>query len=196
MIGTVTSAARNAYAITTATTGSSKANSSPAQTETSASRDAVKVDLSPGGLLISDLEIILDPKVHMANAEKRLNELMAEMGIPPGTDVDIHLSNSGQFTVRGDNEKLAELQDRLNDGSEMELRNSLVGAQSSTIIQRIAAASQRTQSQVQASPQNTEALWNQMLAEADRIKALDVDFAFSGGTLAGSLADGTTVPVA
>jgi len=196
MIGTVTSAARNAYATTTATTSTSKANNSPAQTETSASRDAVKVDLSPGGLLISDLEIILDPKVHMANAQTRLKELMSEMGIPPGTEIDIHLSKSGQFTIEGDNEKLAELQDRLNDGSEMELRNSLVGAQSCTIIQRIAAASQRTQRQVEVNPQNTEALWNAMLAEADRIKALDVDFTFSGGALAGTLTDGTAVSVA
>ena len=196
MIGSATSAARNAYATTTATTSTSKANNSPAQTETGASRDAVKVDLSPGGLLLSDLPIILDPKVHMANAQTRLKELMSEMGIPPNTKIDIHLSNSGQFTIEGDNEKLAELQDRLNDGSEMELRNSLVGAQSSTIIQQIAAASQRTQHQVEANPQNTEALWNAMLADAERIKALDVDFAFSGGTLAGTLADGSTVPVA
>ena len=132
----------------------------------------------------------------MQNAETRLNELMQEMGIPPGTKIDIHLSSSGQFTVEGDHEKLAELQDMLNDGSEMDLRNSLVGAHNASIIQRIAGASQRTQQKVEANPQSAEFLWNQMLAEADRIKNQSMDFSYGSGQISGAFSDGTAVAIA
>jgi hypothetical protein len=193
MIGSVTAAARTGYATTAAQTR----QSATTETQTGSSGDAAKVDLSPGSKLLASLSsIILDPKVHMANAEKRLAEVMNELGIPPDTKVDIQLSSSGQFTVTGDHEKLAALQDRLNNGSERELRNSLIGAHNASIIQRIAAASQQTQQKVGANPQAAEMLWNQMLAAADRIKGQGMDFAWSGGTLSGTFADGTSLAIA
>ncbi len=197
MIGAVTSAARNAYATatTTASTGTSKANAT--QTQTAPSGDATEVNLSPGGKLLANLPpVFLDPKYHMANAEKRLNELMGEMGISPGTDIDIHVSNSGHFTVNGDDEKLAELEKRLNDGSEMELRNSLIGAHTASVIHETAMATAKTSKQVDANPQNADALWNQLIAEAGRISKQSADFRFSSGALSGALSGGSSIEIA
>ena len=193
MIGSVTAASQTAYANSTASTRTVSAS----EARTASTQQSDKIDISlPAASLATLPEFSLDPRVHMARAETQLNELMAKLGIPPTTEVNIHLSNSGQFTVEGDHKKLAELEKMLNDGSEMELRNSLVGAHTSSIIQRIAAASQATQKQVAANPQSAEMLWNQMLAEADRIKNQSADFRFSSGALSGASADGTAIAIA
>ena len=193
MIGSVNAAGNSTYVTASASPRQPETETQTAKT----SGAAIEVSLSPGGELLASLpSLTFDPKVHMANAETRLKELMSELGIPPNTDVDIHMSNSGQFTVEGDHKKLAELEKMLNDGSELELRNSLTAAHNASTIQRIAAASQRTQQQVQANPGNTEALWNQMLAEADRIKNQSADFRFSSGTLSGASSDGTAIAIA
>ncbi len=197
MIGTATSAARNAYATMTATTSASKTNASAAQTQTGASDSATEVSLSPGGKLLSSLPTsFMDPKYHMANAEKRLNELMAEMGIPPGTDIDMHVSNSGRITVSGDSEKLAELEKMLNDGSEMDLRNSLIGAHSASIMHECAMAAQQTSRRAEANPQAAETIWTQLIAQAERIGRQSADFSFSGGKLSGSLSGGGSIEIA
>ena len=186
MIGSVTAAAQTVYATTANQTARS---SDTTGVDAATSGDATEVDLSPGGKLLASLPpLILDPKVHMANAQKRLAEVMQQLGIPSDTKIDIKLSSSGQFTVTGDNEKLSELQDMLNDGTERELRNSLIGAHTGSIIQSIAAASQKTQQKVEANPQSAEMLWNQMLAEADRIKSRSMSFSWSGGALSGTFA--------
>lgn len=193
MIGSITATGHTGYASPAARI----ARPPDTPTRAAPADDGVSVDLSPAGKLLSELPpIILDPKVHMANAEARLKELMGELGIPPGTEIDIELSSSGKVTVSGDHDKLSDLQDMLNDGTEMELRNALVGAHTSSIIQRIGAASRETQEKVEASPGSAEMLWNQLLAEADHIKRQDMNFSFSGGTLDGVFADGTLVAVA
>ena len=193
MFGSVTAASQTAYANNTASTRTAPVN----EKRTASTQQSDKIDISvPAASLATLPEFSLDPSVHMARAETQLNELMTKLGIPPTTEVNIHMSNSGQFTVEGDHKKLAELEKMLNDGSELELRNSLVGAHTSSIIQRIAAASQATQKQVAANPQSTEMLWNQMLAEADRIKNQSADFRFSSGSLSGASADGTAIAIA
>ena len=193
MIGSVTSVSQTAYARPTSST--TQANLTAAST--TATDDATTLDLSPGAQLLASLpSFSLDPKVHMANAEKRLGELMRQMGIPPDTDIDINVSSSGQITVSGDNDKLAELQTMLNDGTEMDLRNSLIATQTCATIQRIAAATQETQAKVEANPADIEALWNQMLADAEGIKSQSVDFSFSGGSLTGTFSDGTAIAIA
>ncbi|MBU1176281.1 MAG: hypothetical protein KKH72_12825 [Alphaproteobacteria bacterium] len=169
----------------------------PLRTASIEEDDGVTVDLSPAGKLLTNLPpLILDPAVHMRNAETRLTELMSELGIPPGTEINIDLSSAGQFTVEGDHDKLAELEQKLNDGSEMDLRNSLIGAHSGSMIQRIATAARETQLLVEANPKTAKLLWNQLLATADRIKSQSMDFAFSGGALTGTFADGTEVAIA
>ena len=193
MIGPVSGAAQTA---SSSAVGYS-ARPAAAPSDTAAAETSDTVALSPGGKLLSDLPpLILDPKVHMANAEKRLAALMEEMGIPANTKIDITVSSSGRFTIDSDNEKLAELESRLNDGSEMELRNSLIGAHSSATIQRIAAAAQNTAARVEADPAHAETLWNQMLATADSIKNQSMAFSYAGGRLGGTFSDGTILAFA
>lgn len=195
MIGAVSGSTGSPYA--TSATQSTRVASEPMQTQTASAESDVAVELSPGAKLLSDLPpFMLDPKVHMANAEKRLSELMQLMGIPPNTDIDISVSSNGSITVEGDNEKLADLQQMLNDGTEMDLRNSLIGAHVGATIQRIAAATQSTQAEVEANPQATEALWNRMLAQANNIKNQGMNFSWSGGSLSAAFTDGTAIAVA
>ena len=195
MIGNVSAAGQAGY---TAATSTSNRTASAAESQTASDAPADdRVDLSPGGKLLSSLPpVFLDPKYHMANAENRLNELMTEMGISPDTDIDIHVSNSGQFTVNGDDEKLAELEKRLNDGSEMELRNSLIGAHTASIIHETAMATERTSKQAEANPQAAQTLWNQLIAESERISGQSANFSFSSGTLSGALSGGSSIEIA
>ncbi len=193
MIGSVSATAAATYA-----TASRIPPQTDATPETSfPQNEGVTVALSPGATLLANLpSIILDPQVHLANAESRLNELRQELGISATTKIDIHLSSSGQFTVSGNDEKLAQLEQMLNDGTERELRNALIGAHSSAIIQRIAAASQETAAAVAANPGDAEALWTQMLAKAESIKSQAMDFSFANGTLNGVFSDGVSLAIA
>lgn len=139
-------------------------------------------------LALADLPpLILDPKVHMQNAETRLKEIMSEMGIPASTDIDISVSSAGYISVKGDNEQLARLEEMLNSGEEKDLRNSLIGAHTGNIIQRIAAASSMAAEGAEAQPTMADHYFNWVLNIADEAKASSFKVSFTDGKLSGNL---------
>lgn len=168
--------------------------------ESQDSRDntaAENVNISQAGktaqIALADLPpLILDPKVHMQNAEIRLKEIMTEMGIPASTDIDINVSNSGHISVKGNNEQLAKLEEMLNSGEEMDLRNSLIGTHTGNIIQRIGAAASMAAEGAEAQPSMADHYFNWVLDIANQAKASSFAVSLTDGKLSGNLlgADG------
>lgn len=177
-----------------------KAEQVAAKTET----EAVKVSVSDHAKKayetsksLPDLVIELNPEVHKKNAAARLQVVMAELGIPADTQIDIKTSNSGKITVTADHPKAEELEKMLNDGTEMELRNSLIGAHTSAIIQRIGKAMEMAKNAADADPSRLNEFYQWVLSVADHAKGLSGNYTYNQGEVTGGLvrANGTALAI-
>lgn len=138
--------------------------------------------------LLSDLPpLIFDPAVQMQNAENRLKELMRELAIPEGSKVEITSRPDGTFSVEGDHPLLSKIEQSLNDGNERELRNSLIGAHTGTMLQRIGSAIEQAMLGVDANPEKIDSYYGWVRAIANEAKAMDFAFSLESGSLEGSL---------
>ena len=127
--------------------------------------------------------LTLDPKIHMQNAETRLKEVMAEMSISASTNIDINVSSAGHINVKGHHEQLARLEEML---------NSLIGAHTGSVIQRIGAAATMATDEAKAQPSMAKHYFNWVLDIANQAKASSFTTSFADGKLSGNLlgADG------
>ncbi len=162
---------------------------------------AVEVELSEKAqktktLLENIPRLSLDPAVHIANAEKQFKDLMNRMGIPADTEFEIEANRDGSFTVTGDNPRLKEIEEKINDGSERELRNSLVGAHTGSIIQRIGAAVEKAMTAADANPGMTDTYYDWVLSVANGAKSMGFSMTYADGSLSGSLVNGKGEAVA
>lgn len=136
--------------------------------------------------LMSELPpLTLDPAVFMKRAERALNNLMQELGIPPGTKVDITVSSNGMLKVEGDNEEITNIQAALDDhepgSAAFEVRNNLVGASVSTQIQRISAAVSKAAQAAEANPARADAFFAWASSIIDDARHMSFKATFEGG---------------
>lgn len=163
---------------------------------------AVEISISPAAqkahkFLKSLPELVLDPAVHMRNAAARLKQVMSDLGIPSNTEVKITSNNDGTFKVEADHVKAKELESMLNDGSERELRNALIGAHAGSVIQRIGKAVEIAMRAADANPDKTDEYYSWVRTVANQAKGLKFDFSYSEGEISGNFlkADGTAMAV-
>ncbi len=151
---------------------------------------ATAVSISRGGQLLAEFPpLILDSGTHLKNANEALKQVMADLGIPGDTPVEFEVSPSGKVSVDMDHEKAAELERALNPepGSEssrsaiFELRNSLVGASVSTVIQRIVSAASMAQCAADKNPAHLEQYYAWAKTMADESKSMSFRASFGGG---------------
>ncbi|MFT6556451.1 hypothetical protein [Sneathiella sp.] len=131
--------------------------------------------------------LILDPDVHLKNAEGALKDLLAKYNIPPNTKVSISSDSKGQFTVSGDHPLLAEVETEINEGTAKELRNSLVGAHNGSIIQRIGAAAEMAMRGADQNPGMTDTYYDWVRSVASEAKGFGYSVEFDEGVITGSL---------
>ncbi|MCG8491001.1 MAG: hypothetical protein MI743_05250 [Sneathiellales bacterium] len=153
---------------------------------------AVIVELSEAaqkgvGLLSQLPNITLDPAVHMANAETELKALMQKYGIPEGETVNITSSGDGTFVVEGDHPLLSEVEREINEGTARELRNSLIGAHTGSVISRIGAATEMAMKGADANPSMMETYYDWVLSVANEAKGMSFSYSLQNGELSGSL---------
>jgi len=153
---------------------------------------AVEVSISPAGRNVGNLvadwgPLIIDPAVHMARAETALREVMAGLGIPASTGVEIRSNGDGSFRVEADHPKAAELEAMINSGDARELRNGLIGAHTGTVVQRIASATVMAAEGAERNPGQAERYNAWVQSVASEAATMGFDFLFDGDRLTGSL---------
>lgn len=155
--------------------------------------DAVLVDLSEEAKTVrkslSDISsITLDPAVHLDRAEARLKELMAELGIPETSEVNITVNSDGSFEVEGEHALTTVIEERLNEGSERELSNAIKGAHNGSVIQRIGAAVEIASNAAANDPMNADTYYNWVRNTVNpSATSMGYEVTFANGTLSGSL---------
>jgi hypothetical protein len=153
---------------------------------------AVMVSLSPAAegakKLLSDLPpFIVDPAYHMEKAQDRLKELMTKYGIPEGTKLNISSDNAGNFKIEGDHPMISVIEEKVNDGSERDLRNSLVGAHTGMTMVRIGTAVEMAMQGADKTPQLAELYYDWVRNVASSATNSKAEFTFDQGKLHGSL---------
>lgn len=164
--------------------------------------DAVVVDVSENAQtanrLLRDLAPLdANPAPHLKAAETRLKELMQDLGIPETTKVNISVTKEGTFTVEGEHPLFSQIEEKLNDGSERELSNSLKGAHNGSIMMRIGTAIELAMQGADANSNMTDTYysWVKNTVAAQAI-SMGYEATFNGGTLSGTLIDSKGVAVA
>ncbi len=164
----------------------------PGPVDIPARDEAVKIELSEAGRTlakqIKDLPPrVLDPAEHMRNARQALNELKTGLGIPAGTRIDIRLDNTGTFTVEADHEAAGRIEDMLNSGEAMELRNAFIGAHNGTMLQNMAAAMSEAMEKADADPAGAERYYDHARAIVNQTRNMDFFIRSQGDRLTGTL---------
>ena len=182
MIGNIQSA--NAYYHATLTgTASTTKNTKPVLQASSNVSDKVQIS-SAGQSIARELGSLpthfLDPTWHQANAEKDMQALLKQLGIPASTKLDIQSNNDGTFVVASDHaEAAAEVERMLNDGTAKELRNDLIGLENSLKMNQVGAAVSKAMQQADANPSMTGAIYARLPAIASQISAQDFAFSYN-----------------
>jgi len=158
----------------------------------SANSPAVEVSISregrkAAGLLASLPPLSLDPALHIKEAQSHLKQIMSELGIPASTDLKIHSKGDGTFRVEADHPKAAELESMINDGTAMDLRNSLIGAHNGTVMQRIAKAMATAMKGTEQSPGKSEQYSSWVQGIANEAMSMQFEFSYSGDKMTGTL---------
>ncbi|MEH6405069.1 MAG: hypothetical protein V7750_16955 [Sneathiella sp.] len=152
---------------------------------------AVQVDLSDAAKAIKDTMndvgyMDTDP-FNVRGSETRLKNLMDEIGVPEDAEFSIRVNSDGSFEVEGEDPLTRILEERLNDGSEPELADSLKGYNPGSIFQRVAGALAMASDAAKEDPNNAEEYFN-WVQESVKPDAESRDYAvsFSNGKLSGS----------
>ena len=128
-------------------------------------------------------EIAMDVDAHMEQAESRLSQLMAQLGMPRDTEVTIRSDRAGRFTVESDHPKAAELEAAIN--ADPDMRNALIGAENAAILSRLAAASAMAMRAADANPDMADRYYDWLRGVAKQTQATPVHFEMAGGSLSG-----------
>ncbi|OUR78459.1 hypothetical protein A9Q83_07450 [Alphaproteobacteria bacterium 46_93_T64] len=165
-----------------------------AQTQPSATEgDAVLVTLSPAAegakkLLSEFPRLSLDPAVHMQKAEVALKDLMARLGIPENTDVQIEVQPDGKINVEGDHPLISQIEESLNgEEADQELRSALIFAHNGSIISHIGKAVEMAMRGADERSGMMESYHNWVRNVANEAKGSSFAVNFSNGELTGSL---------
>ncbi|MEH6495650.1 MAG: hypothetical protein V7740_07915, partial [Pseudomonas marincola] len=145
MINSVSSAASLYRSVSAAVTPATSA----AQTQVPVKNgfgEAVSVALSPAAEGVQKLgsdftRLTLDPAYHLQQAEVGLKDLIARLGIPENTDIQIEVQENGDISVDGDHPLMAQLAESLNgDAADPFLRSAFILARNGSIMSHIGAA--------------------------------------------------------
>lgn len=83
----------------------------------------------------------LDPRVHQANVQQRIQELYDELGIPQDTPLRIDIGSQGELLVDVDHPRGNEIAAAF--AEDHQLRNHVIGLHNSMSLQRIAKAARQ-----------------------------------------------------
>ncbi len=163
--------------------------------------DAVVVELSDNAKkakkLLGDLPpLILNQTANLEKAETHLKELMKALGIPENTKIDIQSDNAGNFAVTGDHPLVTEIEKQINDGTDRELRNALVGAHTGAVLERIGAATEMAMKGADENPRMTDTYYGWILTVAKSAQSMDYSVSLDQGTISGTLVNSSGKAVA
>ncbi|MBL4740720.1 MAG: hypothetical protein JKY12_06985 [Sneathiella sp.] len=149
---------------------------------------AVQVDLSDAAKAISETVGYIDTDpFNVRGSEMRLKDLMDEIGMAEDAEVSIRVNSDGSFEVEGEDPLTTLLEEKLNDGSEPELANSLKGFNAGSIFQRVAGALAMASDAAKENPNNAEEFFNWVQESVNPdAKSMDYEVTFSNGKLSGS----------
>jgi hypothetical protein len=116
-----------------------------------------------------------------AKAADGLRRTMRDLGIPPGTKVEITFTPEGRIHVAADTPRAAELEDAVN--ADRELRNAIAGTNMSAELQRLAAISVKAQAAIAADPAHADAINTWLVATAQSQASMPSVLTFDGGTV-------------
>ncbi len=119
---------------------------------------------------------------------------MARLGIPENTEVQINIRNDGTFTVDGEHPLMSQIEEKLNDGTERELRNALIGAHNGSVIMHIGEAVEIAMKGADANPSKTDFYYDWVRNVANGAKNSSYDVTLNGGELSASLVDKSGKP--
>lgn len=172
-------------------------NSPPPQSAGEKKEDAaVSVEVSETAKQMSVLleslpNFNLDPAFHMKNAESQLKDLLSKFGIPADTEVNIESKGDGTYTVSGDHPLMGEVEKMINsaDPEVMDLRNSLAGAHTGSILQRIMAAQEMAMNAADANPAKTDMYYSWLVNTAKGAANMGFSMSMNNGEMTGTLTD-------
>lgn len=116
----------------------------------------------------------------MATAEQGLRRLASETGVDLDK-VTIRSDRTGKIVVEGDDPNAAKLEAAINE--DHEVRNALIGAESTSAILRIGKALGMAYSAAQSNPSGADGYYAWARSIAEQTKAMDMLFSFEGGKL-------------
>mgnify|MGYP000608809971 CR=1 FL=1 len=172
--------------------------------------EAVSVNLSPAAegaqKLDSDFKrLTLDPAYHLQQAEVGLKDLMARLGIPENTDIQIEIKENGEISVDGDHPLMLQLTESLNgDDADPFLRSSFIFARNGTIMSHIGTAADLAANGASENPGKADHYYDWVRSVAANAQSSSMSVFMSGGALSAFLTDlngrhdadgGTTLPV-
>ncbi|MEP3248453.1 MAG: hypothetical protein ABJN40_22355 [Sneathiella sp.] len=157
---------------------------------------AVTVEVSEAGKQMSSLlenipNFSLDPAFHLKNAESQLKDLMSKFGISAETEVSIKSKGDGTYTVSGDHPLMGEVEKMINsdDPAVRDLRNSLAGAHTGSVLQRIAAAQEVAVNAADANPAKADMYYSWLVNTAKSASNMGFSMSMSNGEMTGTLID-------
>jgi hypothetical protein len=121
-------------------------------------------------------------------AEDGLKAALQQLGIPSDTKVSINVNRDGTISVESDSSKNAELEAIVNNNRD--LRNSIVAAQKSAYMSRIADAALQAQNAMNANPSKADYYNNWLMGTVQSIMGMGFTFDFTDGKLSGSFLSG------
>lgn len=157
--------------------------------------DAVSVTLSPAAEGVQKLgsdfkRLTLDPAYHLQQAEVGLKDLMARLGIPENTDIQIEVQENGEISVDGDHPLMSQLAESLNgDDADPFLRSSFIFARNGTIMSHIGVAADLAANGASESPGKADHYHDWVRSVAANAQSSSMSVSMSGGALSASLVD-------
>ncbi|MCG8508121.1 MAG: hypothetical protein MI741_02730 [Rhodospirillales bacterium] len=116
----------------------------------------------------------------MATAEQGLKRLASEHDVDLN-NVTIRSDGSGKIVVEGDDPNAAKLEAAINE--DHEVRNALIGAESTATILRIGKAVSMAYNAAESNPSGADGYYAWARSIAEQTKAMDMEFSFVGGKL-------------
>ena len=169
----------------------------PQAQEKSGYGDAVTVTLSPAAESAQKLGSVIprftiDPEFHMQRAEVALKDLMARLGIPESTEIQIEVQADGDISATGDHPLVSQIEETLNgEGADQYLRSALIFARNGSIMMRIGEASELASNGADKRPDMTEYYFDWVKSVASHAQNSSYSANFSNDRLTGFLVNHT-----
>ncbi len=158
---------------------------------------AVDIELSENGETVKNLfselvPVVYDPAIFFQKAETRFKDLMEELNIPESIEMDIRRNTDGTYSVSGDHPFLPKIKEKLNDGSENGLTDSLSAAHSGTGLQHVLNAMGMAARGAEENPEMAETYFDWLRSTVQpEANSMDFSMNYKEGSFSGSLVDGS-----